>query len=339
MIERGWLVRDVEPAYYVYRLRVKDQAQTGILCAAAVADYLEDRIKKHEHTRPEKVQDRVRLNEAIGAHPGPVFLTYADRRGVTEAVAAIVEPPPETCFQAADGVEHALWVVAGEKARSRIEELLGEVSRAYVADGHHRAEAAASVSRGAAAGPRGEPRRHFLAAYFPASQLRVLDYNRVVRDLAGLGRDAFLERVRAGGFDVHSGHQARRPPHAGTFGMYLAGTWYLLTARPEIRDADDPVGSLDVSVLARRLLQPILGLGDLRTDGRVDFVGGGRGLDELERRVDSGEHVVAFALHPTRLDDVMRVADSGGVMPPKSTWFEPKLRSGMVVQPFDGDTL
>jgi uncharacterized protein (DUF1015 family) len=343
MIEKGWLVRDQKPAYYVYRLVMGDRAQTGILGAAAVRDYLEDRIKKHEHTRPEKEKDRVRLNDVLSAAPGPVFLTYKTLPELNAVVTGVTARDPATSFTAADGIEHTLWLVEDAAVCSKIEKLLGAVRRSYVADGHHRAAAAAKVGAERAARleePTGEePCHFFLAAMFPADQLQVLDYNRVVVDLNGLDPESFLERVERAGFHVRTDHRAKRPPHRETFGMYLDRRWYLLTASPQIVASSDVVLRLDVSILTERLLQPILGIGDPRTDKRIDFVGGIRGMEELERRVDSGRDAVAFALHPTSVQDVMDVADAGQVMPPKSTWFEPKLRSGMVVQLLDGETL
>lgn len=343
MIERGWLVRDEKPAYYVYRLVMGDHVQTGVLGAAAVQDYLDDRIKKHEHTRPEKEEDRIRMNDTLGANPGPVFLTYRGLPELNAVVNGVVSREPRVDFTAADGIEHALWVVDDVTLCEKIATLMGQIRCSYVADGHHRAAAAAKVGArrlarlenpGAAA-----PCRFFLAAHFPTDQIRVMDYNRVVRDLNGLDVDSFLGKLERAGFQVIAGHRSRRPPHAETFGMYLDGRWYLLAPRPEIVPEQDIVGRLDVSILSDRVLTPILGLGDQRTDRRIDFVGGIRGMDELERRVDCGRDAVAFALYPTSLEDVMRVADAGQVMPPKSTWFEPKLRSGMAVQLLDGDSL
>lgn len=343
MVERGWLVRDEKPAFYVYRLTTGDHGQTGILGAAAVQDYLDDRIKKHEHTRPEKEEDRIRLNDALGANPGPVFLTYRGLPELNALVKGVVSRQPAVSFTAADGVEHALWAVDESASCRKIAELLGRVRCSYVADGHHRAAAAAKLGARRLAKledpPDDSPLRFFLAAHFPSEQIRVMDYNRVVRDLNGLDADGFLDRLRSVGFQIIPGHRARRPPHAETFGMYLDGLWYLLAPRPEIVPERDVVGRLDVSILTDRILTPILGLGDQRTDRRIDFIGGIRGMDELERCVDSGRDAVAFALYPTSLDDVMRVADAGRVMPPKSTWFEPKLRSGLVVQLLEGETL
>ncbi len=343
MLERGWLVRDVDPAYYVYRLRMGDHVQTGIVGAAAVADYCEGRIKRHEQTRPDKEGDRVRVIQAVGAHPGPVFLTYPPHPALGACAAASAEHPPATRFVAADGIEHTLWVVADDGQRREIERHFASVPATYIADGHHRAAAAAracaSLRRELGAVPADAACHFFLAVHFPADEVRVLDYNRVVRDLHGLDGASFLARLRDAGFDVTPDPRTRRPSARGEFGMYLDRRWYVLRARPEIVPRDDLTGRLDVSILADRVLAPILAVDDPRTSERIDFVGGIRGMEELERRVDAGEGAVAFALWPTGLADVMRVADAGDCMPPKSTWFEPKLRSGMVVQLLEGRPL
>jgi uncharacterized protein (DUF1015 family) len=343
MIEQGWLVRDGRPAYYVYRLQMGDHSQVGIVGASAVADYLEGRIKKHEHTRPAKVDDRVRLNDALSLHPGPVLLTYKGLPEINALVRGIEGTEADVRFVAPDGVEHALWRVDDAAVGQKIESLFSRVKSTYIADGHHRAAAAAAVSKKrhdeSPDGPAEAPWNYFLTVLFPADQLKVLDYNRVVKDLNGLSPDAFLERVSRAGFDVEPDHRGKRPPHRETFGMYLNRRWYLLTAQPQIVMTDDVVERLDVSILTRTLLGPVLGIADLRTDSRIDFVGGIRGMEGLERRVDSGDAEVAFAVYPTSLEDVMGVADAGQVMPPKSTWFEPKLRSGMVAQSTAGESL
>jgi len=343
MLERDWLVRDERPAYYVYRLQLDDHAQVGIVGASAVGDYLEGRIKKHEHTRPAKVDDRVRLNDSLSLHPGPVLLTYKGLPEINALVRGIETTEADVRFTASDGVEHALWRVDDAAVCRKLEQLFSRVKSTYIADGHHRAAAAAAVSKKRRAeapdGPAESPGDFFLTVLFPADQLKVLDYNRVVKDLNGLSPEAFVDRVARAGFDIEPDHRGKRPPHRETFGMYLNRRWYLLTARPEIVTSDDVVERLDVSILTRALLGPVLGIADLRTDGRVDFVGGIRGMEGLERRVDSGDAEVAFAVFPTSLEDVMRVADAGKVMPPKSTWFEPKLRSGMVAQSLDGEAL
>jgi uncharacterized protein (DUF1015 family) len=247
---------------------------------------------------------------------------------------------PEVDFTADDGIEHAIWPVTDSAACERIEAILSKVPAAYIADGHHRVAAAARVSRerrSRAASPAEGPADHFLSVLFPHNQLRIFGYHRLVRDLNGLEAGGFLDRLRRAGFDVTENHRAKRPPHRGAFGMYLGARWFLLTPGPEIALSSDPRESLDVSVLSDHILAAILGIGDLRTDKRVDFVGGGtgRGVEEIERRVDSGEHAVGFALFPTSMEDVMRIADAGQVMPPKSTWFAPKLRSGLLVHVLD----
>ncbi len=333
MIERGWLVRDAGPAYYVYRLEKDDRAQTGIVGLAAIEDYREGRIRRHEHTKPDKVLDRVRHAEAIGAHVGPIFLAHRENVGLREAAEAAASREPSADFTAPDGVRHTLWVERDPETVRRIEALFGELPHDYIADGHHRAAAYADLAKHRG---RAGPWDSFLAVHFPAAELRILDYNRLVRDLRGLGLTELLDLVRRAGFDVEPLAGAERRTRPRTFSMHVAGRWYRLTARPEIIPEGDLVRSLDVSILTERLLQPVLWIGDPRTDPRIEFVGGSRGREELERRVASGGHAVAFALHPVRIEEVMAVADAGQVMPPKSTWFEPKLRSGMVVHLFEG---
>jgi uncharacterized protein (DUF1015 family) len=343
MIDQGWLVRDEIPAYYVYRLRMGEHTQTGIVGAAAVDDYLEGRIKKHEHTRPAKENDRVRVIEALGAHPGPVFLTHSPDEGLKMVVARVVESAPAVRFAAPDGIEHELWVVDGDGEGAEIDRRFATMTATYVADGHHRTAAAARACKALRErlgdAPDDAACHYFLAVHFPSDEVRVFDYNRVVRDLLGQTPEAFIERVREAGFEITAEHAAKKPPMRGTFGIYLDGRWRLLTPRAGVVPEDDRLGRLDVTVLSDRVLEPILAIDDPRTDVRIAFVGGIRGMEELERLVDGGEFAVAFALFPTALDDVMGVADAGEVMPPKSTWFEPKLRSGMVVQMLDGERL
>ncbi|HVQ35636.1 MAG TPA: DUF1015 family protein [Candidatus Bathyarchaeia archaeon] len=315
MRDAGWLVRDARPAFYLYRLRMGSHVQTGIVGAAAVADYLAGKIKRHEHTRPDKEDDRTRHTQVLGAQPGPVFLAYRDRPDLDRIVTRQTGRPADAEFVAVDGVGHQLWAVDAPDDVAEIQAALSDVPASYIADGHHRA---AAYARAAGSGGR------FLAVHFPASQLRILDYNRLVKDLGGRTVAGFLLDAQAVGFAVVSPWEPKRPARKGTFGMYLDGAWRLLEASGS--------GGLDVSILQEKLLGPVLGVGDPRTDPRIAFVGGGRGVEELERRVDSGAYAVAFALFPTSLDEVMSVADAGEVMPPKSTWFEPKLRSGMVVR-------
>ena len=333
LLDEGWLVQDPGPAFYIYRLESDGHTQTGIAGLASVDDYREGRVKKHELTRPDKEQDRARHMETLRANVGPVLAAYARVPELSALVNGIVAREPQVDFTASDGVRHALWVVDDAASRDRIEELFAKIPASYIADGHHRAAAAARVQeRHGGSGPRD----WFLTVQFPSDQLNILDYNRVVRDLNGLDVAAFLDRIRDAGFSVKENHRPRKPSHRHSFGVYLEGRWYLLTAKGELPE-DDPARALDAQILTDRILEPVLGIGDIRTDRRIDFVGGARGMDELERRVDSGENAVAFAVYPTDMEQVMKIADAGGVMPPKSTWFEPKLRSGMVVHSLDDE--
>jgi uncharacterized protein (DUF1015 family) len=339
MRQKGWLVRDPHPAFYLYRQQMGDHVQTGVVGAAAVSDYLGGRVKKHEHTRPDKEDDRTHHADAIGAHAGPVFLAYRGRPAIDALIADRTRRDPAAEFVAGDGIGHALWVVDDSSDVARFESAFREVPASYIADGHHRAAAYARVARmrreRAFRATGDQPFDRFLAVHFPAAELRILDYNRLVRDLNGLDPSGLVRRIDVAGFDLVTPWPGKSPRESGAFGMYLEGVWRLLVARADTVNQDDPVKRLDVSVLQDRILGPILGVGDPRTDARITFCGGIRGVAELMRRVDSGEHAVAFSMHPTSLTDVMRVADAGAVMPPKSTWFEPKLRSGMVVHLLD----
>jgi uncharacterized protein (DUF1015 family) len=325
MIGAGVLVRDAEPCYYVYRLRMGDHLQTGIVAAASVADYLSNRIRKHEFTRPDKEDDRVRQIEALNAQTGPVLLASPTSTAVNAILERVTAVRPEVDILADDGIGHTLWVVRDAQLIDTITDTYDGMDALYIADGHHRSAAAARV---AGARPGDAAAASFLAVIFPHEQMRILDYNRVVRDLAGMSAENLLARI-AGDFSVSVSREAVRPDAPGRFGMYLAGQWYRLEIRAG-RVPDDPVGRLDVSLLAEYLLGPVLGITDPRRDNRIGFVGGIRGLEELERCVDSGAMAVAFSLHPTRMQDLMAVADAGQVMPPKSTWFEPKLADGLV---------
>ena len=340
-IERGWMRRDPTPSFYVYRLQWRDVVQTGIIGAAAVEDYDAGRIKLHEFTRPAKEQDRIRLNLALEAHPGPVFLTYRPDAALAASIRRVTSEAHTVQIEAEE-VTHTLWVVDDDE-RAAIEKAFAAMPATYVADGHHRSAAAAKVRAAIeperpGAGPEA-PFRYFLAVHFPSDELKVLDYNRVVSGLNGLSAAELLHAAGEAGFDVAPLEGDPRPQQRRQFGLYVEGRWHRLTARPEIVPVDDPVRGLDLAVLTDRLLQPALGTGDPRTDPRFDFVGGIRGHEELKRRVDAVGDAAAFALYPVSLDEVMAVADSGAVMPPKSTWFEPKLRSGLVVQTFGDETL
>jgi uncharacterized protein (DUF1015 family) len=335
LIDDGVLIREEKPALYLYRQRMGDHVQTGLVAGASVDEYEADLIKKHEHTRPVKEDDRTRHIDALDANTGPVFLTYRARPEIDALVERLTAVDPVYDFVAPDGIQHVLWVVDDTGGRDELIDAFAKVPELYVADGHHRSAAGTRIRalrRDANPDHTGdEGYNYFLSVIFPDDQMMILDYNRVVRDLNDLDVDAFVAAVEER-FDVQpsdDGHPAR--PRC--FGMYLDGTWHRLTAKEGSFPTDDPVNSLDVAILQNNLLAPVLGIGDPRSDERIDFVGGIRGLGELERKVDSGEWAVAFALHPTSIDQLFAVADAGLVMPPKSTWFEPKLRSGLIVRP------
>jgi len=325
MLQQGVLVRDDSPCYYIYRMVMDEHSQTGLVVAASVADYDSNRIRKHEFTRPDKEDDRVRQIEALNAQTGPVLLAYKSQEQVDALLADIAAGVPDVDLTADDGIRHALWVVRDSTIIGQITTFFDAMEALYIADGHHRSAAA---SRVAASRPGDAAAAAFLAVVFPHRQMQIFDYNRVVRDLAGMTPEAFLARV-AGSFSVTPSDIAVCPEGPAIFGLYLAGQWYRLVIKPDLTPAD-PVGRLDVSLLADNLLAPVLGIEDPRRDTRIDFVGGIRGLAELEKRVDSGEMAAAFSMHPTRMEDLMAVADAGEVMPPKSTWFEPKLADGLV---------
>lgn len=338
MVSDGVLVRDPAPCFYVYRLTMGAHVQTGLVGAASVAAYDGGRIKKHEHTRPVKEDDRVRQIEALNAQTGPVFLVYRSDPAIDGELARVAATAPEVDVTARDGVRHEVWTIAEPATVERLTAAFERVPALYVADGHHRSAAAARVcaARRAANPAHGgeEGYNYFLAVLFPHDQMQILDYNRLVRDLNGLEPAAFLAAVR-GVFRVEPAAGAARPAREGEFGMYLDRQWYRLAIDPARVPVGDPVRRLDVSLLQDNLLGPVLGIGDPRRDERIDFVGGIRGLGELERRVDSGEWRVAFALFPTGMEALMAVADAGEVMPPKSTWFEPKLADGLVSHVLD----
>ncbi|MDE2088762.1 MAG: DUF1015 domain-containing protein [Gammaproteobacteria bacterium] len=333
MLQECVLVRDPQPCYYVYRLTMGEHVQTGLVAVASVQDYESNRIRRHELTRPDKEDDRVRQIQALNAQTGPVLLAYPSHEEVDALLAQTSNGTPELDVTADDGVRHALWVIRDSKIIARLTHAFDAMPALYIADGHHRSAAAARV---AAARRPAEPRAggrascdYFLSVIFPHHQMRILDYNRVVRDLNGLEPEQFLERVRRN-FSVQENAGPVQPSRPGEFGCYLAHRWYRLQIRPELRETADPVARLDVSLLATHLIEPVLGIRDPRRDPRIDFVGGIRGLAELGRRVDGGEMAVAFSLFPTRMEELMAVADAGLMMPPKSTWFEPKLADGLV---------
>lgn len=331
----GVFVREAEPLFYIYQQRMGGHVQAGVVCAASCQEYADGLIKRHELTRKDKEDDRTRHTHELNANAGPVFLTYRKRPEIDAAVDAIRKGQPLYDFVAPDGIAHTVWPVPAEQ-NAAFQAAFARVPALYVADGHHRAASAARVGlERKAANPnhRGdEPYNYFLAVLFPHDQLRILDYNRVVKDLNGLSPEQFL--VKAAEKFTVAATGTPRPEAPRRFGMFLGGKWHRLEARPGTFPAGDPVRSLDVAILQENLLAPVLGVADPRTDKRVDFVGGIRGLGELEKRVREG-WAVAFALYPTSLDQLMSVADAGLVMPPKSTWFEPKLRSGLLVRTLD----
>jgi uncharacterized protein (DUF1015 family) len=350
LVSSGALVRDAEPSYYVYRIEMQGRVQTGVAFVGSVAAYEANRIRRHELTRPDKENDRVRNIDSLDAQTGPVLLAYRAnaalaalvREAATSQALFSVPGPNETL--------HTVWRVAERARVAALTAAFDALDALYIADGHHRSAAALRVARARRAPARtatgaavratapadapGASYEYFLAVAFPHDEMRILDYNRVVRDLNGLTADELLARVRES-FEVEPSQGPVKPAHPETFGLFAAGRWYRLRIRPALVPRGDPVASLDVSLLQDRVLAPIFAIGDPRSDARIDFVGGVRGLDELERRVASGRDAAAFALHPTRMEQLMAVADAGRLMPPKSTWFEPKLADGLLSHVLD----
>lgn len=336
LIDDGVLIRDDEPRYYAYRLRMGEHEQTGLVCAGRVADYDANRIRRHEFTRPQKEDDRVRQITALNAQTGPVLLAYRAAPAVKSILDRVTAGTPLYDLVADDGIGHTIWLIDNGEQIAQLTATFDAMDALYIADGHHRSASASRVAAarndGADAGDANHD--YFLCVAFPHDEMQILDYNRVVRDLHGQTADRLLART-ADAFIVTPADSAVRPERPGQFGMYVDGRWYRLDIRPELIPADDPVASLDVALLHEHLLGPLLGIGDQRTDERIDFIGGIRGLAELERRVDTGDMQIAFALHPTRMEALMAVADANEVMPPKSTWFEPKLADGLVSHVID----
>jgi len=334
LVADGILFRDETPTYYVYKLVMGEHVQFGLVAAASVADYDTNRIRKHEFTRPEKEDDRVRQIDELNAQTGPVFLTYRHNKVIDDIVSDVCQETPEYDLTADDGVQHTIWVIRDQALINTITSTFDAMDCLYIADGHHRSAAASRVAAKRKSDNGSASHDYFLSVIFPDNQMQILDYNRVMTDLNGLTAEEFLSKV-AGNFSVKESASKVKPTQAKTFGMYLAGKWYELTLNDELYPADDPVARLDVSLLQNHLVTPILAIDDPRRDKRIDFVGGIRGLEELEKRVDSGEMAVAFALYPTSLGALMAVADANEVMPPKSTWFEPKLADGLVSHVLD----
>ncbi|MDP1621658.1 MAG: DUF1015 family protein [Bacteroidales bacterium] len=339
-IKNGWLIPDDQDYLYIYAQTMYGKTQYGIVGCAGVSDYLNGIIKKHELTRKDKEEDRMKHVRITNANMEPVFFTYPAVTEIDEIVAIFVKDnPPEYDFKADDGVGHHFWVIKDREINKKIVGLFEKVPYTYVADGHHRTAAAALVGNERKLNnPQHsgfEEYNFFLAVHFPDNQLSIIDYNRVVKDLNGLSKETFLKRLDVVFTIEEKGSGIYKPVSLHNFGLYLEGTWYSLTAREGTFNDSDPIGVLDVTILSQLVLADILGITDLRTSDRIDFVGGIRGLGELKKRVDSGEMKAAFALYPVSMKQLIDIADSGNIMPPKTTWFEPKLRSGLVVHMLD----
>lgn len=337
--QKEWLKQDADDKYYIYAQTMNGRTQYGIVGAASCDDYHNGIIKKHELTRPDKEEDRMILTRYLNANIEPVFFSYKAVPEIDEIVAMVVNnQPAEYDFVAEDGFGHHFWTIDDSELNRKIEALFAtKVSATYVADGHHRTAAAARIGlekKGQNPNHTGEEAyNYFMAVHFPDNQLQIIDYNRVVKDLNGLNEAGLLEKL-AVGFDVEKmGASIYKPARLHEFSMYLDGNWYKLAARKGTFDDSDPIAVLDVTILSKQVLEPIFNIGDLRTSTRIDFIGGIRGLGELKKRVDSGDMKVAFALYPVSMQQLIDIADSGNIMPPKTTWFEPKLRSGLVINP------
>ncbi len=336
LIENGYLFSEEKDALYVYAQTMWGHTQYGIIGGASSEEYYNDTIKKHELTRPDKEEDRKKHIKTLNCNTGPVFFAYHDNTKIDDIVNSVIENNPEYDFNADDGVRHQLWVIKNQKQIDTIVKTFkNEIPKIYIADGHHRAAAGAAMGKERSQenpNHRGdEEYNYFMGVYFPASQLNILDYNRVVSDLNGFSEDEFLERLKQS-FDIKEyGARPYKPQEMHEFSLYLNGKWYVLKAKEGTYDDNDPIGVLDVTILTNQVLTPILDIQDLRRSERIDFVGGIRGLEALQRRVDSGEMKAAFALYPVTVDQLITISDTNNIMPPKTTWFEPKLRSGLVL--------
>ena len=334
MREKGILLQDKSPCFYIYRQQMDGRKQTGIVGLMSASEYDAGKIKKHELTRKDKEEDRINHVSTVNAQTGPVFISYRERQNLSKIVDKIAAGTPEYDFTADDGVIHTAWIVADGQQIEAIKKEFREVDALYIADGHHRAAAAAAVAKNRRGHDRspGSTKEYesVLAVFFPDTQLRVMDYNRAVKDLGGLTPDKYFEKIISC-FTVSKNFTARSPQQLHDFGMYLGGQWYKITIKKGIYNESGPVASLDAAILQEHLLYPVLGIKDPRVDDRIKFIGGIRGMDELEKLVNKDGFAVAFSLYPTTMEQIIKVADAGAIMPPKSTWFEPKLRSGMFI--------
>jgi uncharacterized protein (DUF1015 family) len=334
LIERNVLFQEKKNCFYIYRQRAGSHAQYGVVAAISLAEYESGEIKKHELTKADKELDRIRHVMAVDAQTGPVFVTYRAQDSIDRMVKKMVEGEPEYDFVSDDGISHTVWVISAEKDIAALTKAFAEVNTLYIADGHHRAAAAAAVRRlkkeTNPGGDRDESYEYVMAVLFPHNQLKIMSYNRAVKDLNNLDEAEFLRQVR-GQFLVSDNFAGKSPAQYHEIGMYLGARWYKLNAKDKSHDKDDPIKILDVSILQDNLLKPVLGIQNPRTDERIEYIGGIRGVQELERLVDSGEFAVAFSMYPTSMEQLMAVSDAGKIMPPKSTWFEPKLRSGIFI--------
>ena len=337
LIDNNILIRDEKACYYVYRLVMGEHQQTGLVVSASVADYDSNRIRKHEFTRPDKEDDRVHQIDALNAQTGPVFLTYRNNDVVEAITTKVSNSAPTYDLTADDGVQHTIWMVTDDNDISTLTLTFDAMECLYIADGHHRSASASRIAaqRNKNSSGKGEASHdYFLSVIFPDNQMKILDYNRVIKDLGGLTNDELIKKIKEN-FSIQVVDGLYKPQKSTEFSMYLDGQWYKLQVNDDLIPENDPVAALDISLLQNNLIAPLLGVNDPRRDKRIDFVGGIRGLEELEKRVDSGEMKVAFAIFPTSLSQLMDVADANEVMPPKSTWFEPKLADGLVSHVLD----
>lgn len=338
MQKEGILLQDESPRFYIYRQKMGAHVQTGLVGLMSAAEYDSGKIKKHELTRKDKEEDRTRHVDAVNAHTGPVFICYRERQEINKIVDQVTTGAPEYDFTADDGIVHTVWIVVDSKQIEDIKKHFCDIDALYIADGHHRAAAGAALARNRSTQDKSaHPSREYesiLAVFFPHTQLKVMDYNRAVKDLNGLTPEQFIEKISSN-FTVTKDFSKRSPQQFHDFGMFLSGRWYKLTVKKGVCNENDPVASLDAAILQDHLLEPVLGIKDPRVDDRIKFIGGIRGMDELEKLVNKDGFAVAFSLYPTTMEQIIKVADAGEIMPPKSTWFEPKLRSGIFTHKLD----